>query len=107
MHLRLQGVASPRQVYDQRSLRGLPRGHSRGYPSTGPTIFTAPGHDLQRYQTGVDELILSHGNERHTLKQGFGPGPTLTAFLNTHLNAGTLIVATTENNVRILVNGRE
>ncbi len=65
------------------------------------------GVDLKKYHPGVDELILAYRNERQSFKQNFGPAPTLTAFLKTDVNAGTLIVATGENDTRVFVNSRE
>jgi hypothetical protein len=65
------------------------------------------GVDLKSFPAGPNELEIAQGNQHHSLKQSFGPTPTLTAFLKTDLDTGTLVVATGEDGVRVWVNGKE
>ncbi len=92
-------------------------GHARLVTSSGPWKLTVNGQsednagpagvDLKNFQAGLDELVISQGNDQRSLKEDFGPGPALTAFLKTDRNVGTLLVLTGENNVRVFVNDKE
>jgi hypothetical protein len=65
------------------------------------------GVDVKNFQSGLDELAISQEKDLRSFKEDFGPGPTLTAFLKTDRNVGTLIVSTGENNARVFLNGKE
>ncbi len=65
------------------------------------------GVDLVDFQPGASEMVLGEGNQERTLNESFGPAPTLTAFLKTDQDIGTLIVATNQNDVRVFLNNRE
>jgi len=41
------------------------------------------------------------------MSESFGAAPMLTAFLKTDVNAGTLIVSTGQDGVRVFLNGKE
>ena len=69
---------------------------------TGPA-----GVDLRNFQAGVDELVVGEGQNQRNMKESFGPGPMLTAFLKSDLNIGTLIVSTGEDDVHVFVNDKE
>jgi hypothetical protein len=73
-----------------------------------PEADTSPaGVDLKTFQAGVDELVLGEGKDQHSVKENFGPAPMLTAFLKSDLNAGTLVVSTGEDDVRVFLNNKE
>lgn len=73
-----------------------------------PQIDVSPaGVDLANYQPGVLELSLGEGKDQKSVKESFSPAPTLTAFLKSDLNIGTLIVSTGEDDVRVFLNNRE
>ncbi len=73
-----------------------------------PEADTSPaGVDLKSFQAGVDELVLGEGKDQHSVKENFGPAPMLTAFLKSDLNAGTLVVSTGEDDVRVFLNNKE
>lgn len=65
------------------------------------------GVDLTNFQAGVDELVVGDGKDQRNMKENFGPGPMLTAFLKSDLNIGTLIVSTGEDDAHVFVNGKE
>lgn len=67
----------------------------------------AAGVDLKSFQAGVDELVIGEGKDQHSVKENFGPAPMLTAFLKSDLNAGTLVVSTGEDDVRVFLNNKE
>lgn len=65
------------------------------------------GVDLHAFQPGVDEIVVGDGKDQRTMKESFSPAPTLTAFLKSDLNIGTLIVSTGEDDVHVFVNNKE
>jgi hypothetical protein len=68
----------------------------------GPT-----GTDLTGFQPGVNEIVLSQDPDRRNMSETFGAAPTLTAFLKTDVNAGTLIVSTGQDDVRVFLSDKE
>ena len=68
---------------------------------------TPAGVDLGGFRPGVNEIAVGEGKDQHSLSESYGPAPTVTAFLKSDLNIGTLIVSTAEDNVRVLLNGKE
>jgi hypothetical protein len=65
------------------------------------------GVDVRNFQAGVDELVVGDAQNQRNMKESFGPGPMLTAFLKSDVNSGTLIVSTGEDDVRVFVNDKE
>ncbi len=65
------------------------------------------GIDLTGFKPGVNEIAVGQGKDQRTLAESFGAAPTLTAFLKSDVNSGTLIISTAEDNVRVFVNGKE
>jgi PEGA domain len=95
-------------------------GHAHMVTSGGPWKLTVNGQpesdaaptgiDLAGFQPGaVNEFVVKNGNDEYTVKESFGPAPTLTArILRTDLNLGRLIVSTgNENDVRVFIDNRE
>ena len=78
------------------ALNGQPQGDA------GPA-----GLDLKNFLPGVDEIVVGEGKDQRNMKESFGPAPTLTAFLKSDLNIGTLIVSTGEDDVRVFLNDKE
>jgi hypothetical protein len=65
------------------------------------------GTDITGFQPGVNEIVIGEGGDLRNMSESFGAAPTLTAFLKTDVNAGTLIVSTGLDDVRVFVNGKE
>ncbi|MGD0047866.1 MAG: PEGA domain-containing protein [Bryobacteraceae bacterium] len=65
------------------------------------------GTDLTTFQPGVNEIVLGEGQDQRNMSESFGAAPTLTAFLKTDVNAGTLIVSTGQDDVHVFLNGKE
>ena len=65
------------------------------------------GTALTNFQPGVNEIVVGQGGDRRNMSESFGAAPMLTAFLKTDVNAGTLIVSTGEDNVRVFLNDKE
>jgi hypothetical protein len=92
-------------------------GHARVVTNSGPWTLAVNGQaedsagpagvELKNFQPGPDELSISQGAQQRSFKEDFGPGPTLTAFLKTDRNVGTLIVSTGESNARVFLNDKE
>ena len=65
------------------------------------------GTDLTGFQPGVNEIVVGEGQDQRNMSESFGAAPMLTAFLKTDVNAGTLIVSTGQDDVRVFLNGKE
>jgi hypothetical protein len=65
------------------------------------------GTDLTSFQPGVNEIVLGEGRDQRNMSESFGAAPMLTAFLKTDVNAGTLIVAAGQDDVRVFLNEKE
>ena len=65
------------------------------------------GADITSFQPGVNEIVVGEGQDRRNMSESFGAAPMLTAFLKTDVNAGTLIVSTGQDGVRVFLNGKE
>ena len=63
--------------------------------------------DLTGFQPGVNEIVVGEGPDQRNMSETFGAAPMLTAFLKTDVNAGTLIVSTGQNDVRVFLNDKE
>jgi len=71
-------------------------------PDAGPA-----GVDLTNFQPGVNEIVVGDGKDQRTLTDNFDAAPTVTAFLKTDINAGTLTVSTGIDGVRVFLNDKE
>ena len=78
------------------AVNGQPQG------DTGPG-----GTDLTGFEPGVNEIVVGEGGDQRNMSESFGAAPMLTAFLKTDVNAGTLIVATGLDDVRVFLNDKE
>lgn len=65
------------------------------------------GVDLRNFHIGVNEMTVGEREDLRGMKEDFTAAPTLTAFLKSDLNIGTLIVSTGEDDVRVFVNNKE
>ncbi len=88
----VQSSVTPLKV----SLDGQPAGE------VGPN-----GLDLSNVSLGNHELKLGEGKDERKMIMGAGSTPTLTAFLKSDRNVGTLVIDTGEDNVRVFLNGKE
>jgi serine/threonine protein kinase len=64
------------------------------------------GWQLTQLTPGAHELALIQGGDQYKLDVDAGPTPTLTAFLESGQNIGTLIVVTGEDKARVFLNGQ-
>jgi hypothetical protein len=67
----------------------------------------AEGLALSNLTPGRHELLLGEGADQRKIGIETGLAPSVTAFLSSDRNAGTLVVVTGEDNVRVLIDGRE
>jgi hypothetical protein len=65
------------------------------------------GTDLTSFQPGVNEIVVSQGQDQRNMSESYGAAPMLTAFLKTDVNAGTLVVSTGQDDVRVFLNDKE
>ena len=63
--------------------------------------------DLTGFLPGVNEIVVGQAPDQRNMSETFGAAPMLTAFLKTDVNAGTLIVSTGEDDVRVFLNEKE
>ncbi len=63
--------------------------------------------DLTGFQLGANEIVVGQGPDQRNMSETFGAAPMLTAFLKTDVNAGTLIVSTGQDDVRVFLNDKE
>jgi serine/threonine-protein kinase len=64
------------------------------------------GLDIPNVSPGPHQLSLRLGNDRHTVPIDVGTTPTLTAFLVSDQDIGTLLVVTGEDNVQVYLNNQ-
>ncbi len=69
--------------------------------------ITAEGLELKNVPAGDQQLTVGEGPDARKLVVSFGPMPTLTAFLKSDINSGTLVVSTGEDDVAVFLNGKE
>jgi PEGA domain len=65
------------------------------------------GLELKSLTAGDRELTLGEGKDQQKVLIGLGAQPAVTAFLKLNLNAGTIVVTTGEDGVKVLVNDRD
>ena len=92
---------------------------ARMQSSTGPLkalldgkeqpAIAVSGTDFPNVPNGYHELVVGEGKDLKKIQVSFLPTPTLTAYLRSDINAGTLVVATNppEDDVMVVVNGRQ
>jgi len=115
---RLPSVAVPVKARNMVALLVASYGkQARIVTSSGPWKLSVNGQaqgdvglapvDVTSFQPGVNEIVLSQGSEQRNMSEPFGTAPTLTAFLKTDVNAGTLIISTGQDDVRVYLNNKE
>ncbi|MBI1983706.1 MAG: PEGA domain-containing protein [Acidobacteria bacterium] len=87
------------------------------YCSFGPVVATVDGQPvgevgesgrvLENLAARPHELILGEGEAQRKLVIESGPAPALTVSLSSDRDVGTLVVAAGEDDVRVLLDGRE
>ena len=65
------------------------------------------GTDLTSFQPGVNEIVVGQDKDRRNMSESFSAAPMLTAFLKTDVNAGTLVVSTGQDDVRVYLSDKE
>jgi serine/threonine protein kinase len=89
----------------------------RVYTNFGPINITVDGQpagtagpeglELTNLTTGRHDLLLGEGQDQRSVVIEVGAVPAVTAFMSSDRNAGTLVVVTGEDNVRVLIDGME
>jgi serine/threonine-protein kinase len=67
----------------------------------------AGGLDMTGLAAGNHELAVGEGKDLRTMVVGVAPLPMLTVFLKTDRNAGTLVLLTGEDGVKVFLDGKE
>jgi eukaryotic-like serine/threonine-protein kinase len=72
-----------------------------------PSAKLSPdGVELANVPTGSHQLLIKDAGDQYKMAIDVGPAPTLTTFLQSGNNIGTLLVMTREDGVRVSVNGK-
>jgi eukaryotic-like serine/threonine-protein kinase len=71
-----------------------------------PTDRGRDGWQLTQLTPGTHELAVTQGSEQYKLDVDAGPMPSLTTFLESGQNIGTLVVVTGEDKARVFLNGQ-
>ncbi len=71
-----------------------------------PADMGQDGWLLTQITPGTHELALTQGSNEYKLDVDAGPVPSLTTFLESGQNIGTLVVTTGEDKVRVFLNGQ-
>ena len=66
----------------------------------------ADGVDFPNVSPGPHQLSLRQGSDRHTVPVDVGTAPTLTVFMVSDQDIGTLLVVTGEDNVQVFLNNQ-
>ena len=64
------------------------------------------GTELQGISAGVHQILVTQGNDRHAVDVEVGPAPSLSAFLQSDQNIGTLLILTGEDKVKVFLDGK-
>jgi len=64
------------------------------------------GVDISAVTTGAHELTVTRGSDEYKLNLDVRPTPSLTVFLESGLNVGTLVVLTGQDKAKVLLNGK-
>jgi len=71
-----------------------------------PSAMGENGWDLPQVSLATHELALTHGKDQYKLDVDVAATPTLTTFLESGQNIGTLVVVTGEDKARVFLNGQ-
>jgi hypothetical protein len=71
-----------------------------------PVDLSADGVDLPALSAGAHELNVSHAGESYKLQIEVAANPSLTAFIESGQNVGTLVVVTGQDKSRVFLNGK-
>ncbi|MBZ5600260.1 MAG: protein kinase [Acidobacteriia bacterium] len=67
---------------------------------------TPDGVEMSQVSPGTHQLTLTRGSDQYKMDVDAGPAPTLTAFLQSGQNIGTLVVVTGQDRARVYLNGQ-
>ncbi|MGH9499072.1 MAG: protein kinase domain-containing protein [Terriglobales bacterium] len=71
-----------------------------------PADMGQDGWQLTQLAPGTHELTLTQGSSEYKLDVDAGPLPSLTTFLESGRNVGTLVIVTNEDKARVFLNGQ-
>jgi hypothetical protein len=71
-----------------------------------PLDVPQDGLDLPSISAGAHELAVTRGSDQYKLDIDAGTAPTLSAFLESGRNLGTLVVVAGQDQARVFLNGK-
>ncbi|MFZ1005526.1 MAG: protein kinase [Candidatus Sulfotelmatobacter sp.] len=100
MALVVSGIADRLHVYSSDVAAKV------GVDGQPPLDVGEQGLDLPSISTGAHELTVTRGHDQYKLEVDAGTAPTLTAFLESGQEVGTLVVVTGQDKARVFLNGK-
>lgn len=73
----------------------------------GQVDITENGVVLPPVTPGAHQLSITHGSDEYKMEVETGPVPTLTTFLESGQNIGTLVVVTGQDNAKVFLDGKQ
>ena len=64
------------------------------------------GAELQGIAPGAHQLLVTQGSDHHAVDVELGPAPSLSAFLQSDQDIGTLLILTGEDKVKVFLDGK-
>jgi serine/threonine-protein kinase len=77
-----------------------------GLDGQAPVEVTNEGAEIPQVAPGTHQLALSARSDEYKMDIDLGPMPTLTAFLESGQNIGTLVIVTGQDKVKVALNGK-
>ena len=74
--------------------------------SQSPVDIPAEGVDLSSLTAGAHELTISHSGEEYKLSIDLTAAPSLSAFVESGQNVGSLVVVTGQDKTKVFLNGK-
>jgi hypothetical protein len=71
-----------------------------------PVDVTGNGVEFPTVSSGAHQITLTHGKDEYKMDVDVEPAPTLTTFLESGQNIGTLVVVTGQDKARVYLNGK-
>jgi eukaryotic-like serine/threonine-protein kinase len=71
-----------------------------------PINVPQDGLDFASLSSGAHELAITHGSDHYKLGVDVGPAPTLSAFLESGQNLGTLLIVAGQDKAKVSLNGK-
>ena len=76
------------------------------FDGQAPVEITDAGTEVSEVTSGTHQLSITHASDEYKMYVDAGPAPTLTTFLESGQNIGTLVVSTGQDNAKVFLDGK-